>query len=106
MTHHGRGLFRLTKNQALVDQIKQDFCRAEISEKDLAMLAYAEKLTREPCECGRGDVVGLRKVGFEDADILDIVQVCAYYNFVNRMACGLGVELEPHWAEAGAQDGN
>lgn len=61
------------------------------------MLAYADKLTREPCACRRGDVEKLRKEGFRGHEILDIVQVCAYYSFVNRIACGLGVELEPYW---------
>lgn len=62
------------------------------------MLAYAEKITRRACDCKEADVVALRDHGFSDADILDIVQVTAYYNFVNRLACGLGVELEPYWS--------
>ena len=98
MTHHGRGLFHLTKDRALVDQLKKDFRKADVDEKNMAMLVYAEKVTLRHCECRSGDVDALRKVGFEDVEILDIVQVSAYYNFVNRMACGLGVELEPYWA--------
>ena len=34
-----------------------------------------------------------------DDEILDLCQVTAYYNYVNRMAQGLGVELESHWEE-------
>ena len=97
MTHHGRGLFRLTRDQALVDQLKQDFREADLDERDGAMLAYAEKVTLEHCNCIQSDVDHLGKLGFSDAEILDIVQVTAYYNFVNRLACGLGVELEPYW---------
>ena len=97
MTHHGRGLFRLTRDQALVDQLKQDFREAAIDESDRAMLAYAEKVTLEHCNCNESDTEHLRSQGFSDTDILDIVQVTAYYNFVNRLACGLGVELEPYW---------
>jgi len=97
MAHHGRGLFRLTRDQALVDQLKQDFRGADIEEKDRAMLVYAEKVTLEHCNCNQEDVEGLRSLDFSDVEILDIVQVTAYYNFVNRMACGLGVELEPYW---------
>lgn len=37
--------------------------------------------------------------GPSDAEILDACQIAAYYNFVNRLADGLGVELEPHWTE-------
>ena len=42
----------------------------------------------------RDDVEALRRAGFADAAILDICQVAAYYAFVNRLADGLGVELE------------
>ncbi len=61
------------------------------------MLAYVEKLTLHPHEMGENDVAGLRAAGFNDTDILDIAQVCAYFNYVNRMAQGLGVDLEPYW---------
>ena len=43
--------------------------------------------------------VALRRHGWSDAAILDMVQVAAYYAFVNRLADGLGVELEPYWPE-------
>jgi uncharacterized peroxidase-related enzyme len=63
---------------------------------DTAMLDYAEKLTLTPASVQKEDVESLRSAGFSDADILDIAQVTAYYAFVNRLAEGLGVELEPH----------
>ena len=97
MTHHGEGLFRLTKNQELVAALKNDYRSAGVDEADLAMLSYAEKITLGHCDCSKSDVDELRGFGFEDVEILDIVQISAYYNFVNRMACGLGVELEPYW---------
>ena len=58
------------------------------------MLAYAEKLTLTPADMERGDVDALREVGFDDVDILAIAEVTSYYAYVNRMADGLGVELE------------
>lgn len=58
------------------------------------MLDYAVKLTREPWTMTAEDVAALRRAGFEDAAILDINQVAAYYAFVNRLADGLGVEIE------------
>lgn len=63
------------------------------------MLEYAEKLTTDQCEMKRADLSKLREAGFKDADLLDIVQVVSYYNYVNRMACGLGVELEGYWED-------
>jgi alkylhydroperoxidase family enzyme len=58
------------------------------------MLEYAVKLTLEPWNMVEGDVIALREAGFGDAAILDINQVTGYYAFVNRLADGLGVELE------------
>jgi uncharacterized peroxidase-related enzyme len=61
------------------------------------MLAYAVQLTLEPSAVHERDVEGLRAAGFDDTAILDICQVTAYYNYVNRLADGLGVELEDRW---------
>ncbi len=58
------------------------------------MLRYAEKLTRTPAAMAADDITALRTAGFSDAAILDICQVTAYYAFVNRLASGLGVEIE------------
>ncbi len=63
------------------------------------MLDYAVKLTLTPWKVGEGDVARLREVGFDEAAILDICQVVCYYNYVNRLAGGLGVELEADWPE-------
>ena len=61
------------------------------------MLQYARKLTRNPASISRLDVDRLRELGFENRGILDICQVVSYYNYVNRLADGLGVELEEWW---------
>lgn len=66
---------------------------------DRAMIDYAAKLTRTPGAVGPGDVEALRGAGFSDAAILDVCQVVAYYNYVNRLADGLGVELEDEWTD-------
>ena len=54
------------------------------------MLDYAVKLTRSPGAVAESDVDRLRKAGFDHAGILDICQVTSYYNYVNRLADGLG----------------
>jgi len=61
---------------------------------DLAMLDYAAKLTRTPERMSAADVERLRRVGFHDRAIHDICAITAYFAFVNRIADGLGVELE------------
>ena len=98
MTHHRRGLRRLLKDDDLLAAIENDWTTADLGERRLAMLGYAERLTRTPAEMSPADVDALRAVGFTDRDILDIVEVTAYYAYVNRIADGLGVTLEP-WTE-------
>lgn len=61
---------------------------------ELAMLQYAAKLTRTPGEMVEDDVLGLRQLGVDDGQILEVNQVCAYFNYVNRLLNGLGVSLK------------
>ena len=89
----------MTKNDKLVDDLTADYRRAEISSSDRAMLDYAVKLTREPASMTLSEVERLRQAEFSDAAILDICQITGYYAFVNRLADGLGVELEEYWNE-------
>lgn len=61
------------------------------------MLAYAEKLTRNPRAMEHGDVTALIDAGFSERAVLDINQVTGYFAYVNRLADGLGVPLEAFW---------
>jgi uncharacterized peroxidase-related enzyme len=61
---------------------------------DHTVFEFAEKLTRKPDTVSESDVRALRQQGLSDEAVLHIVQLVAYFNFVNRMALGLGVSLE------------
>lgn len=67
---------------------------ARLTPADRALLAYADKLTRTPGAMTAEDVLLLRAAGFEDRAIHDACAIVAYFAFVNRIADGLGVELE------------
>jgi uncharacterized peroxidase-related enzyme len=94
VVHHRRGLRRLLKDDDLLAAVETDWRSAPLSEKRRAMLVYAVKLTSAPGEMVAGDVAALRQAGFSDRDVLDIVEVTAYYAYVNRIADGLGVPTE------------
>jgi uncharacterized protein YciW len=66
------------------------------------MLAYAAKLTRTPGAMERADVEMLRAAGIADADVLALAEVVGYYAYVNRIADGLGVELEDDGGDGAA----
>ena len=63
------------------------------------MLDYAVKLSLKPWDMEEVDVQELRDAGFSNTGILDIAHVTGYYAYVNRLAGGLGVELETFWKE-------
>lgn len=94
MTHHRRGLRRLLRDDDLAARIEADHETAGLSEKRLAMLRYAVKLTMSPAEIGQDDVETLREQGLSDLDILHIAEVTAYYAYANRIADGLGIPME------------
>jgi alkylhydroperoxidase family enzyme len=55
------------------------------------MLDYTAKLTRDPASVERADVERLRTEGFDDTAILQINLIASWFNYINRVADGLGV---------------
>ena len=68
--------------------------------KDRALLGFARKLNDAPSEISAADVQGLRSAGFPDQNIFDVVVLVAYFNFMNRIADGLGVVPESEKQES------
>lgn len=62
------------------------------------LLPFAIKLTASPGALRRADLAPLRAAGLGDLAIHDAVQAIAYFNYINRVADGLGVDLEPEMA--------
>ncbi len=95
MEHHGAGLRRLTGNEKLVKDLSgEDPLSADISPSERELIRYALKLSSQPASIGRQDIEALRQVGWDDRAIHDACNVVSYYHYVNRVADGLGVELE------------
>ena len=72
----------------------RDWRDAGLSAADEALCLYAEKLTLRQSETGAADVDVLRSHGFDDRAIHDAAQVISYFNYITRVADGLGVEAE------------
>ena len=84
----------VSEDSQVLHAVLEDCKSANLEKKDIFMLQYAEKLTRQVSSISERDIKGLRKFGFSDRDIFDVNQVVAYFNYVNRIADGLGVNLE------------
>jgi len=78
----------------LIARFAQDWRTADLEPAIEAVLAYAEKITVQPQALTQTDIEQLRSFGFTDEDIHDIVQIAAYFNYINRIADALGVPPE------------
>jgi uncharacterized peroxidase-related enzyme len=74
-----------------------DYRNADLEPRIRALCDYAIKLTASPAEVGAEDAELLRSHGWEDAAIHDAIQVVSYFNYINRIAEGVGIEAEPEW---------
>jgi len=78
-------------DDALVAALRRDYREADLCAADRAMLDYVAKLTLHPAEMARADVEGLRAHGFDDQAVLQINLIASWFNYINRVADGLGV---------------
>jgi len=95
VAHHGPKLAKAFGDEALARAVAADYREADLAARDRVLLDYAVALTCEPSERKQEDVERLREYGFDDAAILKATAVTAFYNAVNRLVSGLGVDLEP-----------
>ena len=61
------------------------------------MLTYVEKLTLTPAAMQKADVEALRQAGFDDDAISEIAMITGLFGYYNRIADGLGIDLEDEW---------
>jgi uncharacterized peroxidase-related enzyme len=74
-----------------VEAIRRDWREAPLDERDRAMLEYVDTLTRDATKVTREHLDRLRQVGFDDTAILQINLIASWFNYINRVADGLGV---------------
>ena len=98
LSHHFTNARRLIGDDPRADVIRASldahrpedaFCGTE-----LALLVYAGKLTTDVGTMVEADIMAVRKAGADDGEILEVNQVCAYFNYSNRLLNGLGVTTE------------
>jgi alkylhydroperoxidase family enzyme len=103
--HHGAGLRTILSRDGVPSGAQEEMVAnlqispltaSHLSANELALLAYADLLTQTPWKVTRADIDALRAGGYEDRAIHDVCAIISYFAFVNRIANGLGVELEGH----------
>jgi uncharacterized peroxidase-related enzyme len=91
---HGEDLRQVTGDDKLAEDVKRDFEEAHLDEGTKALLRFACRVTHEAASMSRADVDALREKGFSDRAILDATLVASLFNYFNRVADALGIDLE------------
>lgn len=98
LEHHFTNARRLIRDKARADAIRAALEAGEpgrvFTGKELALLDYARKLTADVGGMQKSDIDALRAAGCDDGEMLEVNQVCAYFNYSNRLLNGLGVTTE------------
>jgi uncharacterized peroxidase-related enzyme len=92
INHHKEALNYYWNDDEKLNRFIENYRNIDLTEKRLIMLEYAEKLTEKPDMVTRKYIEKLKKAGFNDQNILNINLIVSYFNFVNRIVMGLGVE--------------
>lgn len=93
--HHFAGMKRFLNDDDKADAIKKHIennsLASILSEKEMSLVKYAQKLTFAAADLTRDDIDAIRSFGYDDGEILEVNQVVAYFNYANRTVLGLGV---------------
>jgi uncharacterized peroxidase-related enzyme len=95
VSHHAAALRAYWKDEARVRAAIHDYTSAGLLPRERALADYAAALTRDPGSVSEDQILAMRAEGLSDAEILNVNMVAAYFNFVNRIAEGLGVDFSP-----------
>jgi uncharacterized peroxidase-related enzyme len=84
--------------QAIKDHRWRDL--PDLSDRDRALCAVAEKLSATPTRMVEDDWHPLRNLGFDDQGCLEVAHVVGIFNYLTRLADGMGLQTDPQTLEA------
>ena len=95
MESHEKDLRSAVPTEQQVREIQNDYHSAGLTPAEIALLDFAVKLTRSPWAMNQADLATLRTHGYADDQLVDAAHCVGYFNFINRVLDGLGVDAEP-----------
>ena len=90
-----------TDDQKLVDEVADNWKKSSLTEQQKAICYLAEKLTLNPGKIVKKDIQKIIDFGYVDKEVSEIVQIISYFNYINRVADGLGLQPEDFIDEKG-----
>ncbi|MFL2855445.1 MAG: peroxidase-related enzyme [Pseudohongiellaceae bacterium] len=88
---HGAILRIREKNQLIADQVATNYQKADINDRQKAMLDFAVKVSQKSYEVGENDIKALLHQGFSEEDVWDIGSISALFALSNRIANMAGI---------------
>jgi uncharacterized peroxidase-related enzyme len=95
MESHEKDLRAVVENDKQRQAVQEDYRTAGLTPREVALLDFAVKLTKHPTDVQTADLDAMRQHGFNDEQLVDAVHCIGYFNFINRVLDGLGVDPEP-----------
>ena len=95
MESHEKDLRSVVDSDEQRKAVQEDYHSASLTPRELAILDYAVKLTKHPLDVQQQDLDALREHGLNDEQLVDAVHCIGYFNFINRVLDGLGIDPEP-----------
>ena len=95
MESHEKDLRSAVESDGQRQAVQDDYHSASLTAREVSLLDFAVKLTKQPADVQRHDLDALRVHGFTDEQLVDAVHCIGYFNFINRVLDGLGVDPEP-----------
>ena len=99
LTAHGQAVRALSGDPMLGEMLVMNWRTAELTDKQRAMLLFAEAMTLHSHQIEEADRQALRDAGWRDRDIWDIAAVASFFSMSNRMASA--VDMRPNDAYHG-----
>ena len=95
MESHEKDLRSVVGSDEQRRAVQEDYRSAGLTPREVALLDFAVRLTKSPSGLRKADLDALRGHGLTDEQLVDAVHCISYFNFINRVLDGLGVDPEP-----------
>jgi uncharacterized peroxidase-related enzyme len=105
VAHHSAILRLRAKNAVVADQVAINYCRADLSQRERAMLDFAAKVATESHALRDEDFVALHEHGFTDEDIWDIGAITTFFAHGSRLANLIAMRPNPEFYVMGRSAG-
>jgi len=83
---HGAILRIRAKDPLIADQVAVNYRKADITDRQKAMLDFAVRVSTEAYEVSESDFAALKSHGFTEEDVWDIAAITAFFGLSNRLA--------------------